>query len=157
MVWVPPDAVSIERERIAELLARRWAPVEKTPSPPPIVLRSSRSDQSAYEGYTLPGTAATLQAAAEAAGWGVTVTWATAILPPGFQRTDRSKPIPQAIMIDSVAIRLVAMRVAAWAVWTLGISDPPIAGIAGAGIGLRSIGVKALLAYVKGEFDGDWV
>lgn len=156
MVWVPPDAVQVERERIAERIRAGKLAAVRAPSPRPIVLNSSRDDQTRYEGYTLPATAETLRAVAEAAGWGVRTTWATAILPPGFQRTDRSKPVPQAVMIDSFAVRLSALRQSAWAVWTIGISDPPIAGITGPGIGLRSIGVKALIDYVKGEFSGDW-
>lgn len=159
--WIPPDPFVLERERISERIAERYradrAAMARVPSPQPIVLCSSRDGQGRYEGYTLPATAQALQATAEAAGWGVQTTWATAILPPGFQRSDKSRPIAQAVMIDSVAIRLAAVRQAAWAVWTIGINDPPVACIRAPGVGIRSIGVKALIAYIKGEFDGQWI
>lgn len=142
--------MTVERERIAARI--RAGRVQARPSPRPIIASSSRDDQTFFEGYTLPGTAQTLCEAAEAAGWGVVTTWATAILPPGFQRTDRSKPLRQAVIIDSFAVRLTAVRQTAWAVWVNGTSDPPVAGISGPGTGIRSIGVQALIAYIKGDF-----
>ncbi len=138
-------------------LRRQWEPEAKAPTPLPIVLTSSRDDQTRYAAYEVPATAQRLCGAAEAAGWAVRLTWATAILPPGFQRTDRSRPIGQAVIIDSLAVRLAAIRQVAWAVWVMGINEAPAACLVAPGIGMRSVGVNALIRYIKGEFDGQWI
>lgn len=134
------------RERLA---ARAASVLPKVVDPQPVVLATSRDDQTQFQGRELPASARGLIAAAELAGWGVAVRWSLVVMPDTLTGRGETKRVVPAHLLHWVSVRLAAFGVAAAALWKDPGGFESAAMISRSG-GYVEMGVKALTAYVGG-------
>lgn len=136
-------------QALAARVAARDALAVVAPMPQPVLLVSSRDDQSAFAAAQLPRTARSLTKAAGAAGWAVDVRWSLLAIPAGWRESAHHKVVELAHLLYCVSVRLAAYGVRAFALWR----EPggfDHAELIGTERGHQTYGIQDLINYVKG-------